>query len=102
MKTLRWLDDVLYRDTELPDTPGSVEDRVGFWADLETVAEVRKPEWREAVDRCRLLTSPTYYLPTAPLARSSALPISGAETGPYPWGPWPGPCAKGGDERGQM
>jgi hypothetical protein len=74
MKTPRWLDDVLYPDTELPDTPVSVEDRVDFLArlcaawdfgilpDPETVAEVRKPEWREAVDRCRLLTSPTYHL----------------------------------------
>lgn len=28
----------------------------------ETVAEVRRPEWREAVDACRLLTSATYHL----------------------------------------
>jgi hypothetical protein len=28
----------------------------------ETVAEIRRSEWREAVDACRLLTSPTYHL----------------------------------------
>jgi hypothetical protein len=27
-----------------------------------TVEEVRRPAWREAVDACRLLTSPTYHL----------------------------------------
>ena len=27
-----------------------------------TVAEIRRPDWREAVDACRLLTSPAYHL----------------------------------------
>jgi len=26
------------------------------------VAEIRRAEWREAVDACRLLTSPAYHL----------------------------------------
>jgi len=26
------------------------------------VAEVRRPEWREAVEACQLLTSPAYHL----------------------------------------
>jgi len=30
--------------------------------DVEVVKELRKPEWREAIDACRLLTSPTYHL----------------------------------------
>lgn len=52
----------------------TLADRVDFLARLcaawdfgilpypETVAEIRLPEWRTAVDQCRLLTSPTYYL----------------------------------------
>jgi hypothetical protein len=28
----------------------------------ETIAEIRRPAWREAGDRCRLLTSPAYHL----------------------------------------
>lgn len=28
----------------------------------ETVAEVRRSDWRKAVDACRLLTSPVYHL----------------------------------------
>jgi hypothetical protein len=27
-----------------------------------TVREIRRPQWREAVDECELLTSPTYHL----------------------------------------
>jgi hypothetical protein len=27
-----------------------------------TIAEIRQPAWRDAVDQCRLLTSPTYHL----------------------------------------
>jgi hypothetical protein len=29
---------------------------------METVAEIRRPQWREAVDCCQLLTSPAYHL----------------------------------------
>ena len=69
-----WIDGALYPDTEPPATLDSLAERVdflarlcaawdfGFLPDPETVAEVRRPEWREAVDACRLLTSPAYHL----------------------------------------
>jgi len=69
-----WIDGALYPDTEPPATLDSLAERVDFLArlcaawdfgllpDPETVAEVRRPEWREAVDACRLLTSPAYHL----------------------------------------
>jgi len=59
---------------EPPETLETLADRVDFLARLcaawdfgvlpcpETVAKVRRPEWREAVDACRLLTSPAYHL----------------------------------------
>ncbi len=68
-----WLDTSLYPDEE-PPTEWDLSARVDFLARLcaawdfgilptpETVAEIRKPEWREAVDACCLLTSPTYHL----------------------------------------
>ena len=69
-----WIDGALYPDTEPPATLEGLAERVDFLARLcaawdfgllpnpETVAEVRRPEWREAVDACRLLTSPAYHL----------------------------------------
>lgn len=69
-----WIDGVLYPDTEPPATLEGLAERVDFLARLcaawdfgllpnpETVAEIRRPEWREAVDACRLLTSPAYHL----------------------------------------
>lgn len=69
-----WLDGALYPDQNPPDTLANTADRVDFLARLcaawdfgvlpepATIAEVRKPEWRAAVDACRLLTSPTYHL----------------------------------------
>ena len=69
-----WIDGALYPDTETPVTLTTLADRVDFMARLcsawgfgllphaETVTEIRKPEWREAVDQCRLLTSPAYHL----------------------------------------
>jgi len=35
---------------------------LGLLPDPDVVAEVRRAEWREAVDACRLLTSPAYHL----------------------------------------
>lgn len=70
----RWIDGALYPDEEPPEALETLADRVDFIARLcaawdygilpypETVAEVRRPAWREAVDACRLLTSPTYHL----------------------------------------
>lgn len=69
-----WIDGALYPDIEPPLALESLADRVDFLARLcaawdfgvlprpETVAEIRRPEWRDAVDACRLLTSPVYHL----------------------------------------
>ena len=69
-----WLDGELYPDIEPPDGLAKLADRVDFLARLcsawdfghlpskQTVAEVRREDWRQAVDACRLLTSPTYHL----------------------------------------
>jgi hypothetical protein len=68
------IDGTLYPDIDPPDDLRDLADRVDFLArlcaawdfgilpHLETIAEIRKPEWREAVDLCRLLTSPAYHL----------------------------------------
>jgi hypothetical protein len=69
-----WLDGALYPDTEIPEDLSSLAEQVDFLARLcsawdfgvlperDTVAEIRRPEWLEAVDITRLLTSPTYHL----------------------------------------
>lgn len=69
-----WIDGSLYPDTEIPDDLPTVADRVDFlvrlcgaWdfgilPEMETVEEIRRPEWREAIDATRLLTSPVYHL----------------------------------------
>ena len=69
-----WLDGALYPDTEPPDTLQGLAERVDFIArlcaacdygllpELETVDEVRRAEWREAVNACWLVTSPAYHL----------------------------------------
>jgi hypothetical protein len=69
-----WLDGTLYPDVEPPERLSTLADRVDFLARLcsawdfglipwsETVEEIRRPEWAEAVEACRLLTSPAYHL----------------------------------------
>jgi hypothetical protein len=69
-----WIDGALYPDTEAPEEIRTLADRVDFLARLcsawdygllptrETVEEIRRPSWREAVDASRLLTSPAYHL----------------------------------------
>lgn len=69
-----WIDGALYPDTRAPVELRTLSERVDFVArlcaawdfgllpDCAVVAEVRRPEWRDAVDACRLLTSPTYHL----------------------------------------
>lgn len=69
-----WIDGALYPDTDVPSELDTLADRVDFMArlcaawdfgllpDAQTVTEIRRPEWREAVDGCRLLTSPAYHL----------------------------------------
>ena len=69
-----WLDGALYPDTAPPLALDSLPERVDFVArlcaawdfgvlpEVATVTEIRQPSWREAVDKCRLLTSPAYHL----------------------------------------
>lgn len=69
-----WIDGSLYPDTEIPEDLPTLADRVDFLVRLcgawdfgilpeqETVEEIRRPEWQEAVDAARLLTSPVYHL----------------------------------------
>ena len=69
-----WIDGSLYPDIDPPEKLHDLAERVDFLARLcsawdfgllpnpETVTEIRRPGWREAVDACRLLTSPTYHL----------------------------------------
>jgi hypothetical protein len=60
-----WIDGSLYPDTDVPTRITSLADRVDFLARLCAAWDfglLRRPEWREAVDACRLLTSPTYHL----------------------------------------
>lgn len=71
---LSWLDAALYPDVEPPAELTTLADQIDFLARLcaawdfgvlpyrETAAEVRRPSWRQAVDACRLLTSPAYHL----------------------------------------
>jgi len=74
MTLTNWIDGALYPDVAPPDALVSLDDRIDFLARLcaawdfgllpesQTLAEIRKPEWRDAVDACQLLTSPTYHL----------------------------------------
>jgi hypothetical protein len=69
-----WIDGSLYPDTETPSTISTLSEQVDFLTRLcsawdfgtlprkETVTEIRRPAWREAIDSCRLLTSPAYHL----------------------------------------
>lgn len=68
------IDGGLYPDDDPPQDLPTVGDRVDYLArlcgawdfgilpDVGAVAELRRIDWREAVDRCRLLTSPMYHL----------------------------------------
>ena len=68
------IDGSLYPDVDPPDELRTPADRMDFIArlcsawdfgllpDWETILEVRSESWSEAVDACRLLTSPTYHL----------------------------------------
>lgn len=79
-----WLDTTLYPDMDPPAEIVSLADQVDFLARLcaawdfgvvpypETVNEVRRPEWKDAVEACQLLTSHTYHL----LRRWHSLPVA--------------------------
>ena len=74
MNDTPWLDGSLYPDTDVPDALNTLSERVDFLArlcsawdfgilpHLSTVSEIRKTDWKSAVDACRLLTSPAYHL----------------------------------------
>ena len=67
-------DGALYPDVDPPGAIRSAADRIDFLArlcgawdfgvlpSLETIAEVRRPEWRAAVEDALVLTSHTYHL----------------------------------------
>lgn len=68
------IDGALYPDQEVPERLESLGDKIDFIArlcsawdfgllpDIETIRELRSDQWREAIDACNLLTSPTYHL----------------------------------------
>jgi hypothetical protein len=68
------IDGSLYPDKPPPKELSSLEERVDFLArlcsawdfgrlpDRETAEAIRRPEWRDAVEATRLLTSPAYHL----------------------------------------
>lgn len=68
------IDGTLYPDAPPPEELRTVADRVDYIArlcaawdfgllpDAEVVDEIRRPNWRHAIDRCDLLTSPTFHL----------------------------------------
>lgn len=74
MTNANWLDGSVYPDVEVPTRLENLSDKVDFLARLcsawdfgllpnvETVSEIRKMEWKEAVEACKLLTSPAYHL----------------------------------------
>jgi hypothetical protein len=71
---LSWIDGTLYPDEPPPTSIETLEEQIDFLARLcsawdfgllpteETIAEVRRPAWREAVDETQLLTSIAYHL----------------------------------------
>lgn len=74
MTSPNWLDGSLYPDVEVPTALENLSAKVDFLArlcsawdfgllpNLETISEIRKVEWKEAVEECNLLTSPAYHL----------------------------------------
>jgi hypothetical protein len=67
-----WIDGTLYPETAIPERIETLEDRVDFLSrvcaawdfgilpEAETLAEIRRPEWRAAIEATRLLTSIAY------------------------------------------
>lgn len=68
------IDGSLYPDQDPPSELRTLGDRIdylhrlcaawdfGILPDPATITGVRGPGWRDAVDRCRFLTSPSYHL----------------------------------------
>jgi hypothetical protein len=73
-KKNNWIDGTLYPDVRPPTELTSLADRIDFLARFcsawdfglipwpETIDEIRQPNWKEAVEECRLITSPAYHL----------------------------------------
>jgi hypothetical protein len=71
---MTWLDGSLYPDQEPPTVLNSLPEQIDFIARLcaawdfgvlprpESIRTIRQAAWREAIDECQLLTSPTYHL----------------------------------------
>lgn len=69
-----WIDGSLYPDRDVPEAIRTLEERVDFLVRLcgawdfglpparETLDEVLKPEWREAVEAAQMLTSCAYHV----------------------------------------
>jgi hypothetical protein len=69
-----WIDGSIYPDTSPPARIDTLEGQIDFLARLcaawdfgvlprqETIDEIRRPAWQQAVDECRMLTSPAYHL----------------------------------------
>lgn len=69
-----WIDGSLYPDRDVPESLDSLNERIDFIARLcsawdfgilprpQTLARILKPDWKEAVDETRLLTSCAYHL----------------------------------------
>ena len=69
-----WFDGSLYPDEDPPENFDQLGDRIDFIARLcgawdfgilpewVTIQEMRQASWRDAVEQCNLLTSPTYHL----------------------------------------
>ena len=70
----KWIVGTLYPGREVPDSLESLPAKVDFLArlcaawdfgllpDKDTITEIRKDEWKQAVEATRLLTSPAYHL----------------------------------------
>jgi hypothetical protein len=68
------IDPTLYPDVDPPPSLRTRGERIDYIArlcaawdfgllpDADTIAEISKPEWRDAVDACALLTSVAYHL----------------------------------------
>jgi hypothetical protein len=68
------IDGALYPDTDVPEAITALGECVDFPTRMcaawdfgiiprqEIIDEVRRPGWREAVDACNFLTSPSYHL----------------------------------------
>ncbi|MEW5941416.1 MAG: hypothetical protein AB1750_17260 [Chloroflexota bacterium] len=85
-----WLDGSLYPDVDVPESLDTLADRVDFLVRLcaawdfgilpnaDTITEIRRDNWKPAVDACRLLTSPAYHL-LRRWHRLSSLPYLGQQ-----------------------